>query len=42
MKGKLNLQKNESYRVRVVWKGKCDFLDLCSKMDGIQTYLLKT
>lgn len=34
--------KNESYRVRVECKAKCDFLFLCSKMVHKHTYVMKT
>lgn len=43
LKGKeITFVKNESYRVRVECRGKCDFLALCSKMGDRRTYQLKT
>jgi len=34
--------KNESYMVRVVCKGNCGFLALCSKVGDMHTYQIKT
>lgn len=39
---KFTFVKNESYRVRVVCKGKCDFFGLCSKVGVSHAYHLKT
>lgn len=38
----INFVKNESYRVRVECKGKCEFLALCSKVGDWHTYQIKT
>lgn len=38
----IKFAKNESYRIRVECRGKCGFLELCSKVGEIHTYQIKT